>query len=407
MTWREVNPRYIVNADGTPVDETNPFNVTSGRISGSNGYSTLITNGGTFTGEWEDVGLFDSLTVAVKTDQDGYFEVQFSPNGVNVDSTLTRYYRTAQIEAPHRFTITRKYFRIVFYNNSGADQTYFRLQTLVGIKQQLNAPTDSNLAQDFDAVVTRPTDFKYEVALGRRQGYTTWNKWGYNPDIDILSSPETVWSAGGLFQRMTVAAELDIIFANANDTAAGTGARGVILYGIDENYDEQIAVFPSNGGTVTTTGYSWLGINRMAVYAAGTSGYNEGVITAVVTGGGSTQAHMPATEGTTQQAFIFIPRAHKGLFDWLFLNVVKIAGGGGAKPEITFRAFVTSLVSNSRYEVFRDIVDVAIENHTELSPAQPFVVGEKSLLEFQASTNADNTVASARFSGVIVRDVNA
>jgi hypothetical protein len=133
----------------------------SNTVSTDNSHSTLITDGSNFTGAWEDVSQYDSVVVAVKTDQNGYFEVQFSPDGVNQDSTLTRYYRTTQIEAPHRFTITRSYFRVVFYNNSGSDQTFFRLQTTIGAKSELNAPLDSTLAQDFDSISVRPSDLSY------------------------------------------------------------------------------------------------------------------------------------------------------------------------------------------------------------------------------------------------------
>ena len=96
-----------------------------GEVSTDNSHTTLINTGANFTGTWEDVTRFESVIVAVKTDQNGYFEVQFSPDGTNTDSTLTRYYRTGNIEAPHRFTITRQYFRVIFYNDSGTNQTCF------------------------------------------------------------------------------------------------------------------------------------------------------------------------------------------------------------------------------------------------------------------------------------------
>jgi hypothetical protein len=378
----------------------------TGYTSDDNASTTAINTGSNYTGTWENVSGYNSLVVAVATDQDGYFEIRFSPDGTNVDSTLTRYYRTAQIEPPHRFTITRDYFQVRFFNDSGTNQTYFRLQVQIGEKNELNIPLDSVMSQDYDSTSTRPTDFRYEVALNRRQGYTTWNKWGYNSDIDVATSPETVWSAGGLFVQMTTADTLTLVSTSANDADAGTGANSVVITGVDENWDEQILVVTLNGLTpVVTTGFSWLGVNRMAVYVAGSLQYNEGILTAAATTATTTQAHVPATEGSTQQAFLFVPRAHTALLDWLFLNVTKLAGG--VKPEIIFRAFVTSSVSNSRYEIFRDIVDVAIENHTHLTPSQPFVVGEKSLIEFQATSDTDNTAASARFSGIIVRDVDA
>ena len=231
-------------------------------VSTTNSSTTALDDTDVFTGDWEDVSAYNSLTVAVKTDQNGTFSVQFSPDGTNQDSTLTRYYRTNQIEAPHRFTITRKYARVVFTNDSGSNQTYFRLQTILGDQGELNAPADSTLAQDFDATVVRPTDFKYEVAQSLRQGYTTWNKWGYNPDID--NTTETVWSVGGLFTPLSSAGTLEVVSSSANDDGApaGTGAQSIIIYGVDANYEEQIEVVTLNGTTAVTTTNSWLGVNR-------------------------------------------------------------------------------------------------------------------------------------------------
>lgn len=376
----------------------------TGYTSSDNSSSTAIDNGDNFAGAWENVSGYNSLVTAVATDQDGYYEIQFSPDGVNVDSTLTRYYRVSQIEPPHRFTITRDYFKIIFYNNSGTNQTYFRLQTQIGEKNDLNIPLDSTMSQDYDSTSVRPSNFNYEVGLGRRQGYTTWNKWGYNPDIDAAAS-ETIWSVGGVFAEMTTATTLDITSTDANDTSAGTGAQSIVIYGVDANYNEQIEVVTMNGATIVTTTGSWLGVNRMSIYLAGSGGINAGDIDAVVTAGGSTQAQIPAGEGSTQHAFFFVPASHTFLLDWLFLNVVKTSGGGN--PEIVIKAWVTSLVSGSKYEVFRDTVDTQRENHIELKPSQPFVVGEKSLLTFEGTTDTNNTAVSARFSGITVRDVDA
>ena len=213
-----------------------------GTVSTDNSHTTLITNGSNFTGTWEDVTQYESVVVAVKTDQNGYYEIQFSPDGTNQDSTLTRYYRTNQIEAPHRFTVTRSYCRVVFYNDSGSDQTFFRLQTSLGLKGDLNAPLDSTLAQDFDCVSVRPSDFHTEVALGRRQGASTWNKFGYNLDVSA-ATPELIASWGGTFQFLTTGETIDVVSSSANDiNTTGTGAYGVVVYGVDENWETQTEV---------------------------------------------------------------------------------------------------------------------------------------------------------------------
>jgi len=372
-------------------------------ISTVNSTTTPLNAAAVFTGTSEDVSRFDSVIVAVKTDQDGTYSVQFSNDGTNWDSVLTRYFRTAQIEPPHRFTIARKYCRVVFTNTSASNQTYMRLQTTFGTKQNLNIPSDSTMSQDYDALSVRPTDYKYEVALGRRQGATTYNAWGYNGDIDI--GTETIWSVGGTFARPTAARTLSVVSTDANDTSAGTGARSVVIYGVDANYDAQTVVVTMNGTTPVVTTETWLGVNRMAIYLAGSGTVNAGTITATATTDATIQSQMPIGLGVTQQAFYFVRNNHQALVDWLYITLVK--NSGGTQPILTTKAWVTSLVSGAKYEVFRDFINGSIENHTELLPSQPFVVGEKSLIEFQGTTDVNNTEVSLRFSLVEIRDVDA
>lgn len=372
-------------------------------ISTVNSTATLLNAAAVFTGTGEDVTRYGSVVVSVKTDQNGTFSVQFSNDNSNWDSVLTRYYRTDQIEAPHRFTITRKYCRVVFTNTSASNQTFLRLQTSFGDKADLNAPTDSVLAQDFDATVVRPTNYHYEVALGRRQGHTTWNKFGYNTDIDI--GTETIWYTGGTFTPIVTARTLSVVSTDATDDDGNTGANSLIIYGVDANWKEQTVVVTMNGLTPVVTTETWMGVNRIAIYVSGTGQTNAGVITATATTEGTIQGEVPAGEGTTQQAIFFVEADHTALMDWLYITLTK--NSGGTQPAIVTKAFVYSAVSNSKYEVFRDHIKGDVENHTELRPSQPFVVGEKSIVEFQCTTDQNNTEVSCRFSLILVRDVDA
>ena len=376
---------------------------TFGTVDENNVSNTLLTASSTFTGMWTNVSAYSSIIVATKTNQNGKIYIDFSPDGVNTDSTLTRYYRTDQIEPPHRFTITRKYARIRFENTSASDQTYLRLQTLLGNQSDLNSPCDSVLSQDFDAQSVRPTNFNYETALNLRQGRTTWNKWGYNTDIDN-GVTEIVASFGGTFTRLTTASTLSVVSTDANDTAEGTGARSIIIYGIDTNREAIIEVVSLNGTTPVTTSNSYLGVNRLSIYLSGSGGVNAGTINATATTGGSTQGQIPLGEGSTQQAIFFTQAGHTALIDWLYLNVVKISGGGGS-PKVTLKMWVHSFVSGSRYEVFREIIDTTIDNNIQLTPSQPFVVAEKSVVYLEATTDTNNTGVSARFSLIEFKNV--
>lgn len=90
----------------------------------------------------------------------------------------------------------KRYFRVRFTNDSGTDQTYLRLYTYYGSFQKLTSPISGTLAPDYDSLVVRPTDYRYEVALGLRQKEVTWNKFGYNDDVD--GTEEVIAAFGGI-----------------------------------------------------------------------------------------------------------------------------------------------------------------------------------------------------------------
>jgi len=374
-----------------------------GFVDAGNSSTTPLNNAAVYTGTWIDVSAFTDISVSIKTDQNGTYSVQYSPDASNVDSTLTRYYRTGQIEPPHVFKNCRKYARVVFTNDSGANQTYLRLQSMIGNRGQLNAPCDSTLSQDYDANVVRPTSFNYEVALGRRQGYTTWNKFGYNADVD--TGTEIIASFGGTFTPLTTASTLSIVSTSIEDDSAGTGARSIVVYGVDASRNEQTEVVALDGTTPVVTSTTWLGINRISVYLAGSTLNNVGVVTATAVTGGAIQAQMPAGEGTTQQAIFFTFASHTLLADFLALNAEKT--GGGASPKVRIKGWVYSAVSAAKYNVFNQLIDTSAENSVIINPPQPFVIGEKSCLWFEATTDTNDTFVSCRFSGIQARAVSA
>lgn len=375
----------------------------AGVLSTLNSSTSALTTLASFSGSWEDASTYSSIVIAAKTDQDGTYSIQFSPDASNIDSSLTRYYRINQIEPPHRFSITRKYARVIFTNSSTSNQTYFRLQTLYGNQPDLNVPLDSTIAQDYDSVSVRPTNYNYEVALGRRQGSTTWNKWGYNEDVDV--GTETVWYQGGIFQSLTAASTLTIRSTDANDSITGTAASGIVIYGLDENRKSRTQAVTLSGLVPVITTSNWTGINRVALFGSNSAGaINVGDIILSATVNNTVQATIPAGEGTTQQAIFFNQADHQFLIDWLFINIVKPAG---LNPIVTIKGWVTSFISNSKYEVLRIVMDTAVENTVELKPSQPFVVSEQSVFEVQATTDKADTHVSVRFSGIEIKDVDA
>lgn len=125
-----------------------------GTISTLNSSTTSLDNGQTFTGTGEDVSQFGSIVCAVKTDQSGVLYIEFSPDNTNWDSSLS-YSVDANVNEVHRLSVTREYLRIRFTNNSGSNQTYFRLQTTLGNQNLLTSSLNSTIQSDADAIVSR------------------------------------------------------------------------------------------------------------------------------------------------------------------------------------------------------------------------------------------------------------
>jgi len=383
---------------------TNGNIVITGSVDTNNSTTTPLNTLAVFTGTATDVSAYPDMVVSVATDQDGTYTIQFSTDGTNWDSTLTRYYRTAQINVPHRFVNTRKYMRVTFTNTSGSNQTYLRLQTLLGSFGDLNIPIDSTMSQDYDSVSVRPTDFHTEVALGRRQGATTWNKFGYNTDVD--TGTEIIASWGGTYQFITVGETISIVSTSTADADGDTGVNSIVVYGVDENWDSQIVVYLMDGTTPVVSAESWIGINRVAVFLSGTGRTNAGTITVTAVTSLYTMAQIPLGIGVSQQLIFFIPQNHQFLAEWLHFDALKIAGGGG-NPELTFLGQVYSVVNNTIQEVYRGHLDTTNANNIDVNTPIPFPIGEKSILYFTATTDKDNTSVTGRFSGELIKDIDA
>jgi len=376
-----------------------------GKELSGNSSTANISDGGTFTGDWQEVVVGSALILAIKADQNLDISIQYSPDGVNADSQIPLYYRTSQIEPPHIFVNARPYVRIVVTNNSGSATTVFRLNAYISdVPANLNIPIDATMSQDYDSISVRPSDFHTEVALGRRQGMTTWNKFGYNNNVDS-ASPEVIASFGGTFQYITSGETIDIVSSSVNDDLVGTGVQRIVVTGVDENWDQQVEVVEMDGTTTVTTTTQWIGINRVSIFKAGSGGTNAGTITITATSSGYTMAEMPVGDGSTQQMVFYVPRNHQFLAEWVRLVALKTSGGGN--PEIVFKGIVYSDINTAEQEVYRGKLDTRRSNGTDVNPPLPFPISEKSILWFTADTDTNDTQVSGRFSGELVRDIDA
>lgn len=372
--------------------------------SGDNSSDTPLAQGGVFTGNWEDVSGYGSVTIAVQTDANGSYALQFSSDGVNIESTLTRYYRTDLINAPHRFTVTRKYMRIV-YTDAGDSpgQSFFRLQILYGDRQPLNVPLGGTVSLDYDSTVTRSADYLHDVSRGLWQGRANWVKFGYNPDIDN-GATEVIWANGAAFGPATIPltpTTFTFVSDSILDDVGQTGATALVVYYADSNGKPAVGVVTMDGTTPVVSSFEGYGINRVAVLSNGGLYTNAGNITVTNTTGGSQAAYVPAGGSVTQQVIFHVGNGYDALINELFVNVLKTSGG--AAPRVTVFGYAYNRFSQTKYELFRIQIDTSVENTFVVEKTQPLVLTSQDVFWMEATTNQNDTAINARIGLTHVR----
>lgn len=119
-----------------------------------NSSSTPLLSGESFVGIAEDFP-YPQVMIVVKTNRDGAYSLQFSNDSINWDSVLQYSYNASGINPPHVLIKGDRYFRFVFDNTSGLDQTFFRLETYYGFFGNLTSKLNTNINDEADSLIVR------------------------------------------------------------------------------------------------------------------------------------------------------------------------------------------------------------------------------------------------------------
>lgn len=154
-------------------------------------------------------------------------------------------------------------------------------------------------------------DFLIEVAKGNVAGHALVHKFGRDDAVEngvfehvSLLSTATTFLAAATTVRVKAG-------GNAADTAAGNGARGVTIVGIDDTLAEITETVATAGASASSaTSASFWRVYRAYVSAVGTYGVaNTAAITIEVSAGGTDLIMIATEEGQTQYAGYTVPTA--------------------------------------------------------------------------------------------------
>ncbi len=241
--------------------------------------------------------------------------------------------------------------------------------------------------------------FGLQVSRGQIQGHSNVLIFGYNADVD--TSEESVWPAGGTVPHPTVASVLKISSSDANDTAAGTGARTVFIEGVDGSYNVVSDTVELDGQTAVNTINEYLYVNRFFVLTAGSGGQNAGNINA---GTGTVTSGVPAVlydliatgYNNRTTGHYCVPAGYTGYMVEGLLSAGQASGSTAVTgflkqhgPDGILRVGAVSTVNNSAAVYMFD---------------PPYTIPEKNCVGATAIGAANNNAVSSYFNIVLIKN---
>lgn len=187
-------------------------------------------------------------------------------------------------------------------------------------------------------------DAALSVAAGESPSKFWVHKFGYNGNVGTAG--ETVWSASVPYTGFpTTSHSVEVFSSAAADTGAGvlaTGARGVVIHGLDENFNPQTSdPVPLVGTFRVSVPGTWTRINRVYVTnvdgdengtcaadlirpsATGVMCANVGNITVETVDTNHIMARISAGQGQTEMALYTVPAGHTA-----YLKNILVTSGG-------------------------------------------------------------------------------
>ena len=243
--------------------------------------------------------------------------------------------------------------------------------------------------------------FHLQVARGQITFHEAFCQFGIN--TNVATSNETVWiGSSGVYAFPTVAAVMKISSSSNDDDAAGTGARTVLVDGLNANYERVTEVVSLDGQTQVDTTNSYIRVNKMIVLTAGSGGTSVGTIYA---GTGAAVSGVPPTvvnqmgilANETESSFYTVPVGYTA-----FINAWTMSSGNTTADEWTRFTF--------RIRPFGGVFGIKAQYHIpasgiyECMAVYPLPVPEKSDIDVLAATSDGTASVSSQFQIVLIKN---
>lgn len=242
---------------------------------------------------------------------------------------------------------------------------------------------------------TAPDEFKVAVSLGHVPGWRALRVFGHNNDSGI--GLEELWPIGTIKQLPLAASPASIVSTSALDSVAGTGARRVVVEGLDANYREVSETVTLNGTATVLTAQTFLRVNKLVCTLCGGS-TNIGDITATV--GGAVQAIVEAGGGESAQLAYTVPGGHLLVIDRYIVTAHPATPN--ADLEVRGQLRLYNAGSANAYESWRTISTLDVAEDV-FAGSGALLIPERSDIRVLVSANSPGNRISASLAGYLVQ----
>lgn len=164
---------------------------------------------------------------------------------------------------------------------------------------------------------------------GSVSGIDSFAALGVNPNT--VAAGEDVWVGSGPYVAPAAASVHEVVSTDANDAAGGTGARSIVIAGLDSDFFQASEVVPTDGLTPSPSTTLFARINETKVGAWGSTGLNIGGIITESVASSTVSAQIVPGAGVSQQAVYTVPRGKVGHITSVHASLNKSAGGPPAE----------------------------------------------------------------------------
>lgn len=253
------------------------------------------------------------------------------------------------------------------------------------------------------------SDEMLEIARGNRVGQTSVNKFGAAID-GVQTTPTDIWDRADsaatqqIWIPPTTSRIHDIASTDADDTSAGTGARTIRVYGLTSwSTAEVFEDIIMNGLTSVPTVNSYVIIHRMKVLTSGSTGSNEGNITATAQTDLTVTAQISIGEGQTLMAIYGIPDIQDVYMTGFYFNLHDNANPGTA-AEVDFRLLINESPDvNGTYLTKHTGGLISVAQNEIYHPFKPYKkIPGPAIIKMRATGSTADLFVSAGFDLILV-----